>query len=332
MEEMKILVTGVGGAVGLNAIKALRRDFTDAKILGVDANALSPGSHFTDKFYVVPRANESGYVSTMADICKRERVDIIFPCTDHELLPLALSRRVFSRLGVKLILSSAKTIEVCRDKWKTCMALNDVVPLPRSIVIANNNGINNVTDSLKFPVIIKPRSGWGSRLIFEARTSEELRILVSKVENPIIQEKIEGQEFTVDCLADLNGRLLVAIPRERIQKLAGVSSQGRTVFNEELIKIGRNITSRIRFRGPFNFQVILDESKKPYVIECNPRLAGASILSAAAGVNIASLSVKIFRGIKVGSLSFKEGVVMLRYLEEIFIEEGDKLGSKTRNI
>ena len=48
----------------------------------------------------------------------------------------------------------------------------------------------------------------------------------------IIQEYLPGKEYTVDVLSDLDGNSLLAIPRERIEVKAGISSKGKiTLMN-----------------------------------------------------------------------------------------------------
>jgi len=326
---MNILVTGVGGAVGSGAVKALRMEFgKGVKIVGTDTSKLAPAFYikdFLDKSYLVPSANDPGFVQKLLDICKKEKVGVILPCTDHEVLPLSLKKERFIEEGIQVAVSPPETIKTCRDKWITYLNLSKYLPIAKS-ALPNPN----LKDALQFvglPVLIKPRAGWGAREIYEAHTLEEAEILLRRVNNPLLQEWLDGEEYTVDGLADKDGRLMCIVPRRRIKIWAGLSLQGVTVRDEELVKLGKQIIESLTIIGPFNFQVRKSNGKS-FIFEINPRFAGTGILSVKAGVNLPALIAKNLCGIGMSvSFDFKEGLIITRYMEEVYtsIEEVARL-------
>ncbi len=81
---MKILLTGIGKRVQL--IKYLKKH---GEIIGGDVGELVPVISFIDKFYKIPKCTDINYVDSLLNICKEEKVDLLIPLYEKELLPYA---------------------------------------------------------------------------------------------------------------------------------------------------------------------------------------------------------------------------------------------------
>ena len=55
----------------------------------------------------------------------------------------------------------------------------------------------------------------------------------------MIQRAMDGPELSIDCLGDLDGRCLNAIPRTMLESRGGESIKGEVIHDEELIELGR---------------------------------------------------------------------------------------------
>lgn len=319
-----VLVTGCGGAIGQGAVKALKMGSMNLRLIGVDADPYAVCLHLKSKkgllhkAYTVPTTEDPNYIPEIISICRREKVDVIFPCTDAELEKLSISKAEINDCGTKIIISPVETIRICRDKWLAYCHLGECLPIVRSAL--PDLGIEKALEFCGLPAIIKPRLGWGSRDMYKVKSAEEARIVISCVHKPIIQTWLQGGEYTIDGLTDRNGKVICIVPRRRIKVLAGVSSQGITVRDKKLIELGKRITENLRIVGPFNFQV-RKVNGEPKIFEINPRFAGTGILSVKAGANIPLLAVKEMCNLKIPpNIEFKEGLVLSRYLEEVFFK------------
>ena len=67
----------------------------------------------------------------------------------------------------------------------------------------------------------------------------------------------------MDCLTDLDGKLIVTSPRERIKTKAGICTISKTVKNLTLEDIALKITKEIHITGPFFFQAKEDINGLP---------------------------------------------------------------------
>ena len=320
-----VLVTGCGGAIGLCAAAGLRKDPRKIRIIGVDSDTYSAFFHFKEKAAIfsktclIPSAQEEDYVSKIIEICDKESVDAIFPGTDAELEKLSLLRESLEQKGTHVILSSPETVRICRDKWLTWSKLHKFVPFAKTAL--PEAGIEEALRFTGLPAIVKPRSSWGSRNVYLVNSVDEARAVVSTVDNSAIQTALVGEEYTVDCLANKDGKLLRCVPRKRLRIYGGLSFQGITVFDEEIVKLSKKITEHLALVGPFNFQLMKNNGKQ-ILFEINARLAGTSALSIEAGVNLPLLAVMDALGMKLpDSFDFKEGLVLSRYFEEVYFRE-----------
>lgn len=311
---IKILVVPAGSRLALGIIKSLKKE-KNIKIVSADCDKLAAGLFLSDKSYLIsPFANQSLFFEDLKKIIRKEKIDLVIPALDPLLIKFSENRDFFEKLGVKILLSSPETIFLTRDKWQTYKLLKDVVLLPKSFI--NKKKIN-----ISYPLFIKPRDGSGSINAFKVNSKEELNFYFKKIKNPIIQEYLEGKEYTIDCLADMEGNLLFCIPRLRLETKAGVSIKGRVVKNENIEKIAKKISKRLKFKGPFFFQ-LKEKKGKLMIIEINSRFGGGMPLSVAAGPNIYLLSIKLFLGEKIKNIpKIKYGLYFTRFDEELYFTD-----------
>jgi carbamoyl-phosphate synthase large subunit len=330
---MNVLVTGVGGAVGLGIIKALRMEFkNNLSIIGTDTDVFAPGFYLKDlldKKYTVPAAHQDAFLSCIKKIIAKDDIDIIFPSTSPEIEFFSQHKQSFEEKGVKAITSPYDTVMTCRDKWITYNKLKGKLPVVESAL-----PVSTISESIKhvgLPAILKPRFGWGSKSIYKIESKAEAKILANKVPKPIFQKWLSGEEFSVDCLSDQKGNFITAVPRKRISLLAGLCAVGMTINDKNLLVLAKKLAKYLQFHGPFNFQVKLDQQMQPFIFDINPRFAGTGILSVYSNINFPAIAVKeVLDGTIDLNMNFKANVYITRYVSDIILTE-DEINSVREN-
>lgn len=306
---MNLLLTAIGKRIQL--IKYLKNDF---KVIGVDCSNLTPASYFVDKFYRVQKYYEEKYVDTLLDICKKEKIDILVPLFENEFSILDENRDEFREIGTYLMLSDKRVLDICKDKWTTYQFfIENNISTPKSYL--------NTHDCIdKFPLFIKPRQGMGSKHSYKINNIKELDFYFELIDNPIIQEYMEGTEFTIDCICDLEGNVISAVPRERIEVRSGEVSKSKTALDFDIINAVIDLCTKLKAIGPITIQCMKQNDGSIKFIEINPRFGGGVPLSFEAGVDYGQILKDIARGNDVKSIigQFKE-ITMLRYDEAVFI-------------
>ena len=309
-KNLTILRTAVGCTASISFIRELKK--RNIRVIGTDCNPISVGLHLCDKGYVVPCGDDPDFIRKILEICKEEKVDAILSGPEEELLILSRNKELFEKIGVLVLSPDYESVSICADKLKTYEFFRKhSIPTPE--VYEDYN--------IKFPAIIKPRFGRGGRGVYRIDSVSDLNFFKGKVENPIIQEYVEGIEYTVDTFADLEGNPLSVIPRVRIHVESGISVKGLTKYEDDLIDYSKKIVKKLKLIGPACIQAIKNDDGVKFT-EINPRFGGGSILSIKADPSIMNNLIKMIKGEKPSpSKSFKEDLLMLRYYSELFLEE-----------
>jgi carbamoyl-phosphate synthase large subunit len=314
-----VLITGMGSTTSISVVKALRLERNPAlSIVGCDTNSAREiaGSTLCDAFEQVPPAADGAYIPALRDICARHRVRVLFPVIDAELEPVARAAGQFAAQGVFVWVSAADAVAACNDKRRTPRLLRDAgVPAVHSWLPEEARALGRD----QFPVIVKPATGVSSRDVWRVDSPAELSAALERVPGAVVQAYLDPPEFTIDVVSDAAGKVLAAVPRERLETKAGISTKGRTVADPALIRIGAGAAAALNIRGACNVQCRMGRSG-PEVFEVNPRFSGGLPLTVAAGVNGPAVLVRLALGLgaPVEALRFREGVYMARYWEERF--------------
>lgn len=313
---MKILLTAIGKRVQL--IKHLQTYF---EIIGVDTSELIAARTYVNEFVQVPRCEEIHYVESLLKVCKEHKIDAIIPLYEREFESLAKQRKNFENAGTKLILSNEKLIAICNDKYLTHQFFDKWgIKSPK---ILNQVG----EDRIDYPVIVKPRDGMGSQNVFIARNQKELNFFRQYVSHSIIEEYIQGTEYTLDVLCDFEGNPIYIVPRERLEVRGGEVSKSKVVRDEKMIeatyellkKLNQNKEDGIGIIGPLTVQCFKTTKKEYVFLEINPRFGGGVPLAFAAGADYAQVLYKLLKGQRLSYQNQYEECIMLRFDEAIFI-------------
>ena len=321
MKPLNILMTAGSRRVPLvHAFRnALRTTAAGGRIIVTDVNPLSPAVHVADRAYRVPMANDPGYLTELLAICEAERIRLVVPTIDDELPVIAAGRDQFRELGAITACSEAATSALCNDKYATCHHLREA-----GVRAVQTWLPDELPSNPTFPLFIKPRAGRGAVGAFPLRWKRELDFFLGYVDDPVIQEYLDGPEFTIDVLCDFDGQPLSIVPRERVVIRSGVMDRGRTVKNARLIELARLACLAIPFAGPLNIQCRMKDGE-PVIFEINPRFSGGIPLTIEAGADFPLMLTELARGTRVTPKigHFRDNVWMTNYEASVFLSERD---------
>lgn len=316
-KDFNILVTAASRRVAMirgfsNALKKLG---VKGKVVCTDTDILSTGLRFCDAFHLAPLSDSDDYIPALVKICKKENISMLVPTIDEELEVFGRHKKHFADAGVTLLVSDEKVGKTCRDKYLTSRFFNENgFPFAETYLPENMDRAN-----MDYPLFIKPRWGRGSVGAHMIKNETELRFFSEYVKNPVIQRYLYGREYTIDVLAGLDGKILSVVPRERLVIRAGVCDRGRTVRDDNLIRLSSAICEKLGVIGPVNLQCKVDNGAACF-FEVNPRFSGAIQLTVAAGADFFSMIIQdaIGKNPKPEIGNFQDGLLMLSYEESIF--------------
>lgn len=311
---MKILFTSVGRRVEL--LQAYResaaKNNINLEIIGTDVLLTAPALLFCDRKIQTPPITNSEYIPFLISYCSENKIDALIPTIDTDLQILSENKNKFNR--TKIIISSADSIKICRDKKLTGIFFQKL-GLKYPMIVDNYRKYNQ-----GFPAFIKPKDGSSSINAYKATDQSELESLAKMVPDYIIQPFIDGTEYTVDVFCDFMGNPIFITPRIRLAVRSGEVLKTKICQDEIIISEIKTIIKSFKPCGPVTIQLIRhSETKEDYYIEINPRYGGGAPLSMKAGANSSEILLKLLQGEHIGYIAnaAEDGAIYSRFDQSI---------------
>jgi carbamoyl-phosphate synthase large subunit len=299
-----VLLTGVGKRYDI--VSCFARLTTT---VAADPNPLAPAQYAAHVYRPVPLIGDPDYVPALARLCQEHGVGTVIPLTDLDIEVLARAR---ADGLLPALVPDAAVAEATYDKYETHLLLERLgLPSPPTVLP------DQEPDT--YPVMVKPRRGSGARSIHLARDAGEARFFVGYVSEPVmIQRAMDGPEFSIDCIGDVDGRCLNAIPRTMIESRGGESIKGTVIRDDELIELGRSVMEALSVRGPATIQAFRDRTLGLGITDVNTRFGGAfpaPMYAARPGRTYPELIVRMAAGehIEPHVGDFRDGLTFIRY-------------------
>lgn len=311
----RILVTGVGGAPGLDLARCLTS--LGCHVIATDAHPLAPGlllAGVTPR--VLPAAGHPAFAEELLRACRDLRPDGLVSCVEQELPHLSALRTELARLGVRTWLPGPRSIDTCLDKAAFARSLRaHGIPAPRTWL---PGALDKVPDGV--PLVVKPRRGHGSQGVNFCATRRQAAVLCELLEDPLIQERVSGREFTADCLVDRNGRPSVVLRLRHLVK-GGLAVVSETFRDEQAAQVVTATLAAVGAAGPCCVQGFWRESgaRQVMITELNARVAGGFLCSQAAGADLVGQLLRGLYGEVVDHdrLRYTPGVFLTKYAETL---------------
>ncbi len=326
MKMYRILFTGVGRRIEL--IQAFREAALvldiELKIYGADMAGTAPALAYCDYTRRVVAMSDSSYIDNLIDICKEDKIDLVIPTIDTDLLVLSRNKEKFEAIGTKVMISAPDKVLICRDKNNTSQFFVDCglhAPMPVNDWKKYQSG---------YPAFIKPKDGSSSINAYKVNNEEELEVYAGQIDDYIVQPFIDGKEYTIDIFCDWDGIPVSIVPRERLQVRAGEVLKTQICMDKVMIDEAKVLCGKFKPCGPMTVQLIRDDKGVDWYIEINPRYGGGAPLSMKAGARSAESVLKLLSHETVEySESYADNAVYSRFDQSVCIAEGQ---SATRGV
>nr|WP_281261216.1 ATP-grasp domain-containing protein [Desmospora activa] len=232
--------------------------------------------------------------------------------------------------------NTPETVRICRNKAETRRVLQQAdVPQPKYMIIQSGNWPEVLP--VDFPCIVKPADDSGSNGVFMCRNQDEVKNQAARlleithnirgqptVQTVLIEEYIEGQEYSVEMLTYKGESVCIGITEK---KTVGIPYfiESRHMFpaplnkakKEELEKVVRTALKAVGFdNGPSHTEVKWTKNGCQ-VIEMNARLAGGMIPQAiqlATGIDLLQEQIRIAVGQSPRVTWSKKGCAGVKFL------------------
>ena len=290
----------------------------NGKVIATDMSTIAPAIYEADKYYIVPRITEPGYIDIILDICKKENISGVLSLIDPELSLLAENEDKFKNIGTTVIGSSYELCERALDKMQMFQWLRSHgYNCAKSYVDKNEFLADVKTGKANYPVFVKPVRGSASIAISKVFDNETVDLLFDHSDNLMIQEYLDGQEIGADCYIDLlSGELVSVFTKKKIVMRAGETDKSVSFKDKKLFELIKKFVNESGWRGQIDID-IFEINGEYHISEVNPRFGGGYPHAYECGADHMKLIINNLNGIVNSGVigNYKENVYMMKYNE-----------------
>lgn len=288
-------------------------------VVATDMSELAPAIYEADKYYIVPRMLEPGYLDVILDICKKEKIDGVLSLIDPELSLLAKNKDKFKAVGTTVIGSSYELCEMSLDKYEMYNWLKQHgYRCAKSYMDKGEFYADVEAGKANYPVFVKPARGSASIAISKVYDKETIELLFAHDEGLMIQEYLNGQEIGADVYIDmLSGEIISIFAKKKLKMRAGETDKAVSFKDDKLFELIKKFVSEAGYRGQIDID-IFDINGEYYISEVNPRFGGGYPHAYECGADHMNLIVHNLEGNKnecVVGKNYDAGTYMMKYNE-----------------
>lgn len=320
MYELNILILSAGRRVELVQCfqSASKRLGIKSNVVAGDCSETAPALYFADKTYKLPRISEPNYIQSIIDACIQENIALIVPTIDTDLMLLAENKKLIENCtNAKVLISDSNVINICRDKINTQKFMEEnYFGVPKmyteeEIKVGNFN----------FPLFIKPKSGSSSINTFKVNNVDDLKMYRDIIDNPMVQDFMEGEEYTVDVFLDFDSNIITIVPRLRMATRSGEISKGKIDKDPDILNDIKRLMQVLKPIGHITVQLMKTKKGIEY-IEINPRFGGGAPMSIQSGADSCENLYRLLMGQKLEyNEDYRDNIMFLRFDSSICLND-----------
>lgn len=289
-----------------------------SRIIGTSNTSWTPGFASCDEAVVLPPIASNEYVPALLETCRRHEVRGLLSLFDLDVHRLSAHRDDFLAANVVPVLPGRQIASIAFDKletWRVLSAAEINVPVTTGTLQEAGKWLEE--GRLAFPLVVKPRCGFGSANTFVARNEAELEVFFHYAPDMIIQQFMKARALNVDGLGDLRGKTVAVVPWEKLLSRMGETERSVTIEAPDLVALGSRLIDDFGIIGPFDADFFRDDDDRLWVLELNLRFGGGYPVTHLAGADFPRMIVEFIRGQTIAPPDYVRGVTMMKRLQVI---------------
>jgi carbamoyl-phosphate synthase large subunit len=267
------------------------------------------GMYEGDLKATLPALDSPRFKSALLDLCLSHQIAVAVPTRDDEVLEFSLMKEEFAARGIRLLAPSFDTVRLCQDK------------IHFSRWCGEHGFLTPPELETKLPLFARFRRGNGGSLTAKIHNAQDLeKVKRMWGSDCLIQAFVRAPEYSIDTFSDQYGKVICAVPRQRVQIVGGESWVSKTVANPALQAEAVRLAERLHLTGHAVMQCFLTVDG-PLWIEVNPRFGGATSLALEAGCTSPEWILAEMAGdiLPEPLAPYEDNLTMLRYSQDRFV-------------
>jgi protein-tyrosine-phosphatase/predicted ATP-grasp superfamily ATP-dependent carboligase len=298
MATGRVLVFGDDDRSLLGTVRSLGRKKLEVHVANCPADCHTLASRYVARAHTLPPFVDDGaaFIAAARDLLSSTKFDLVVPCNDASILPLAVARAQLAPLA-RVYLQDDETLAIVNDKARSAaLARAHGVPVAREVLLRRGEDPMRALDELRLPLVCKPLSTFSLRRLdhkrhvqkaYDLSTYRELTARMLIEGDVVVQENFIGTGVGVEVLAH-EGKILAAFQHRRVHEpMEGGGSSYRTSvpLDPALVGATQKLIAALAYTGVGMFEYKQNDAGEFVFIEINGRFWGSLPLAIAAGAD-----------------------------------------------
>lgn len=227
-------------------------------------------------------------------LLKTGKYDVVVPTVDFSACLLSKNKEEFSNYA-KIASNNWDIYQIAGDKQHTMkVCMDNGIPCPYTILDARTLD-DIISSNIKYPIVMKPRIGYGAIGFKKLDNVEELRKTFDATGEPVeyyvFQEYIPQTDLQYECamFLDQNNEVktsLVFSKNRWFPVTGGSSTLNITVERPDIVESCTKLLQTVNWRGAADIDLIQDpRDDTAKIMEINPRVSGSVKICFISGVD-----------------------------------------------
>lgn len=266
MADLTAVVTGAGSPTGFALVRSLmERGIT---VFAADPAPDAPGRMIADVELPCPWATDKPATEQFWDSIQMLAPDIVVSTVTRDM------RGAIDR-GLPVWTPTWDAIQACEDK---------MLFAERMAGRGLRHPVTDVEVLTDGPWVVKPRWGEGSRDTFVLTDRTIAETLAGRWPDMIVQQKLDGDEFEVDVVAE-DGAIIGGVAFWIRRRRGGTTMSAETFNYAQVAGPVAEVVLEFGLSGPLNIGGFVKDGRAE-VLEVNPRFSHGYLIGEAAGIDL----------------------------------------------
>ncbi|MEP7208921.1 MAG: hypothetical protein ABI920_18460 [Casimicrobiaceae bacterium] len=303
--KIRLLVLSPGTQVGQNVLATLARRRPDVHVVAISSVATEPALFDLDAVFIAPEtaADPDAFEARLLAVMESERIDLVIPCRDDDVVFLAGLRERRPALARHLLCGSRSAAEVIVDKWSSHeFSRAHGLPFAACLIASPAEVQRRFVATYGLPLVAKPRRGYAAIDVFLLHTEAQVATMLAR-NGYVVQEFLGDPQALDQYLASMAAHgvpLYHSFERVKHSIQALIAPDGSivhviTTLNERFMRRSKVVradpdpTARMigercahafaaqGWRGPLNVQCEKNARGEILIHEFNGRFTGGTI-------------------------------------------------------
>lgn len=283
--------------------------------VGCDHSLEAPALYRCHRHYQVPKPEEEGYITALLHICKQEKIGLVIPRTEKDVLVLSQKIDEFEAIGTVILIANEELANLCSNKrWTRHFFEQCGLNCPKTV-----NMVKDYTQG--FPAMFAALDSMDNlKQSIMIHDEKELYFNAAKYDNYIIRPFLNGKMYEIDVFCNPDGSPVFITPRAKEDIEGKESARYRVVRDHKIVEEVEKIIQKLKPCGWMTIFMLREQNtNEDYFIRMEPWYHQASTVSVKAGADapFAALSMMLGEPLTYKEDAADDNVIFTRFEKSV---------------